>query len=75
MIKLGVVSKIQSYAKQYNRDEFTSEELSRWLQSTERNGRRILTTTLDKASIIEQCGKAQSSERGRARKILYRFIR
>lgn len=67
----GVVSKIQSYAKQYNRIEFTSQDVSRWLQSTERNGRRILTT-LDKTGVVEQCGKAQPGERGRPRKV-YRF--
>ncbi|WP_430790382.1 hypothetical protein VBD025_06315 [Virgibacillus flavescens] len=69
----AVISKIQSYVNQYNRSEFTSQDLSRWLKSTERNGRRILTL-LDQANIIEACGKAQQSERGRPRKV-YRFIK
>lgn len=70
-ISPGVVSKIIAYAKQYQRDQFTSQDISRWLQSTERNGRRILTE-MEKTNVVEQCGEAQSGERGRPRKV-YRF--
>ncbi|UOQ43265.1 hypothetical protein MUN89_15200 [Halobacillus salinarum] len=67
-ISPGVVSKILAYAKQYHRLEFTSQDLSRWLNSTERNGRRILTE-MEKSGLVEQCGEAQSGERGRPRKV------
>ncbi|MYL34537.1 hypothetical protein GLW05_13145 [Pontibacillus yanchengensis] len=64
----GVVSKIISYSNQYGRQEFTSQDLSRWLQSTERNGRRILTE-MERVGLVQQCGEAQSGERGRPRKV------
>ncbi|WP_219914465.1 hypothetical protein [Thalassobacillus sp. CUG 92003] len=69
----GVVSKIMSYAAQYHRDQFSSQDVSRWLHSTERNGRRILTE-MEKVGVIEQCGEAQSGERGRPRKV-YSFTK
>ncbi|WP_337017786.1 hypothetical protein [Oceanobacillus massiliensis] len=64
----GAISKIAAYARQYNRSEFTSNDISRWLQSTERNGRRIVTL-LEKAGILEQCGEIQSGDRGRPRRV------
>jgi len=64
----GMVSKMIAYSKQYNRSEFTSNDVSRWLKSTERNGRRIINL-LEKAGIIEQCGEIQSGIRGRPRKV------
>ncbi|WP_330949324.1 hypothetical protein [Virgibacillus sp. MG-45] len=70
-ISPGVVSKIEAYATQYNREAFSSQDIARWLQSTERNGRRILAG-LERGGLVEQCGESQSGERGRPRKI-YRF--
>ncbi|MBP2078843.1 hypothetical protein [Oceanobacillus polygoni] len=67
----GVVSKLRSYTRQYNRYEFTSSDVSRWLKSTERNGRRI-ANLLEKAGITVQCGELQSGVRGRPRKV-FRF--
>lgn len=64
----GVVSKIISYVHHYQRSTFTSQDLSRWLQSTERNGRRILNE-MEKVGLVEQSGEAQSGERGRPRKV------
>ncbi|MCD5324235.1 MULTISPECIES: ATP-binding protein [Pontibacillus] len=64
----GVVSKIISYAHHYERTTFTSQDLSRWLQSTERNGRRILSE-MEKVGLVQQSGEAQSGERGRPRKV------
>ncbi|WP_249870310.1 hypothetical protein [Oceanobacillus saliphilus] len=64
----GVVSKITAYSRQYNRPEFTAQDVSRWLQSTDRNGRRIVTL-LERAGIIEQCGEIQSGIRGRPRRV------
>ncbi len=43
------------YARKYNRQEFTAQDVSRWLQSTDRNGRRILAN-LENANLIEKCG-------------------
>ncbi|ARI78616.1 hypothetical protein [Halobacillus mangrovi] len=68
----GVVSKILAYAKQYGRDSFSSQDLSRWLKSTERNGRRILSE-MERVGIVEQAGENQSGERGRPRKV-YKFL-
>ncbi|MCP3033480.1 hypothetical protein LF817_19330 [Halobacillus sp. A1] len=68
----GVVSKILAYAKQYGRDQFSSQDLSRWLKSTERNGRRILSE-MERVGIVEQAGESQSGERGRPRKV-YQFV-
>ncbi|WP_173918254.1 hypothetical protein [Halobacillus sp. Marseille-Q1614] len=64
----GVVSKISAYAKQYGRDRFSSQDLARWLKSSERNGRRILAE-MERSGIVEQAGEAQSGERGRPRKV------
>ncbi|MFG6146977.1 hypothetical protein [Halobacillus sp. B23F22_1] len=67
----GVVSKIVSYSNHYRRAQFSSQDLARWLKSTERNGRRILAE-MEKVGIIEQAGESQSGERGRPRKV-YQF--
>ncbi|MCA0971438.1 hypothetical protein LCM20_12605 [Halobacillus litoralis] len=69
-VSTGIVSKILSYTKQYGQHEFSSQDVSKWLQSTERNGRRILTE-MERCGLIEQCGEAQSGERGRPRKIYH----
>ncbi|MGR9048686.1 hypothetical protein ACQ4XT_08660 [Halobacillus faecis] len=69
----GVISKLLAYSRQYHRDHFSSQDLSRWLKSTERNGRRILTE-LERVHIVEQAGERQSGERGRPRKV-YRFVK
>ncbi|WP_082232198.1 hypothetical protein [Halobacillus massiliensis] len=68
----GVISKIAAYSKQYGRDRFSSQDLARWLKSSERNGRRILTE-MERAGIVEQAGESQSGERGRPRKV-YQFV-
>lgn len=64
----GIVSKMLSYSKQYGREQFSSQDLSRWLKSTERNGRRILSE-MERVGLVEQCGEMQSGERGRPRKV------
>ncbi|WP_077602546.1 hypothetical protein [Oceanobacillus sojae] len=66
------VLRIIVYSHKYNQQKFTSEDISRWLQSTERNGRRILAE-LEQANIIKKCGKIQSSQRGRPKNV-YCFI-
>jgi hypothetical protein len=67
----ATVSKILSLAKHYEKEEMTSVDLSRWLKSTERNGRRILTE-LERVGIVSISGEEQGGGRGRPRK-LYRF--
>ncbi|MDY0393421.1 hypothetical protein RWE15_01970 [Virgibacillus halophilus] len=64
--------RIVVYSHKYSQQEFTAEDISRWLQSTERNGRRILAE-LEQANVIEKCGKVQSNQRGRPKNI-YHFV-
>ncbi|WP_077328651.1 hypothetical protein [Virgibacillus siamensis] len=59
------------YSHKYNKQAFTSQDISRWLQSTDRNGRRILKN-LENAKVIEKCGTAYSKQKGRP-KIMYQF--
>lgn len=67
-ISSGIISKIMAYSKQYNRPDFTSQDLARWLKSTERNGRRIVSQ-LESGGIIEQCGEIHDGSKGRPRKV------
>ncbi|ASK62389.1 hypothetical protein CFK37_09585 [Virgibacillus phasianinus] len=59
------------YSHKYNKQAFTSQDISRWLQSTERNGRRILTN-LENANVIQKCGTSHAKQKGRP-KIMYQF--
>ncbi|KAB2336651.1 hypothetical protein F7731_09830 [Cytobacillus depressus] len=61
------VMKIKSFAHHHRQTDITAQELARWLKSTERNARRIL-------SEMEQIGLAnvigeESTGRGRPRKV------
>ncbi|WP_160162361.1 hypothetical protein [Oceanobacillus iheyensis] len=66
------VMRIYVYAHKYNLQKFTAEDISRWLQSTERNGRRILAE-LEQANVVRKCGKVQSNQRGRPKNV-YCFV-
>ncbi|MFD1039329.1 hypothetical protein ACFQ3N_13130 [Virgibacillus byunsanensis] len=73
----GVVSyrdvrRIITYSHNYSKKEFTSQDVSRWLQSTERNGRRILAE-LENAKVIEKCGTVHLKQRGRPKNV-YQFV-
>ncbi|WP_339226768.1 hypothetical protein NSQ77_14615 [Oceanobacillus sp. FSL K6-2867] len=70
-ISPGVVSKIAAYANQSGKPEFTTNDVARWIHSTERNGRRIIRE-MEKYGIVEQCGEVQSGARGRPRRV-FRF--
>jgi hypothetical protein len=70
-VSSAIVSKILSLSRHYDKEEITSQDLSRWLKSTERNGRRILTE-MERIGIVTISGEEQSGGRGRPRK-LYRF--
>jgi hypothetical protein len=60
------------YSHKYNKNHFTAQDVSRWLQGTERNGRRILAE-LETAKVIKKCGTVQSNQRGRPKHV-YRFV-
>ncbi|RYG72304.1 hypothetical protein EU245_11020 [Lentibacillus lipolyticus] len=61
------------YTQKYNKQAFTSQDVARWLQSTDRNGRRILAN-LENANLIEKCGTANLKQKGRP-KITYKFVK
>ncbi|SES28466.1 hypothetical protein [Salisediminibacterium halotolerans] len=64
----GVVSKLASSVKHYQKQTVTSQEIAQWLASSERNARRILLE-LEDAGLAEIVGEEQSGSRGRPRKI------
>lgn len=66
------VIRIITYSHKYNKKEFTSQDISRWLQSTDRNGRRILAE-LENAKVIEKCGTIHLNQRGRPKNV-YQFV-
>lgn len=71
-ISPAAIARIIAKAKQQNREHFSSSELAQWLQSTERNARRILQE-LERGGVIEQSGEEQSGKRGRPKRV-YRFV-
>jgi hypothetical protein len=66
-ISATLVSKIASLANHYGQSTITSQDLSRWLKSTERNARRILAE-MERIGIAKVSGE-ESGQRGRPRKI------
>lgn len=66
------VTRIIIYSHKYNKKDFTSQDISRWLQSTERNGRRILAE-LEHAKVIKKCGTVHLNQRGRPKHV-YEFV-
>lgn len=67
-ISPATVNKIQSLALRYKKTNITSRELSNWMNSTERNARRILTE-LESVNLARISGEEQSGQRGRPRKV------
>lgn len=70
-ISQTVIARIESLSRHYAKDELTALELSQWMNSTERNARRILTE-LEGIGLAEVAGE-ESGRRGRPRK-LYRLL-
>lgn len=70
-ISQTVVARIESLSHHYAKEEITALELSQWMNSTERNARRILTE-LESVGVAEVSGE-ESGRRGRPRK-LYRLL-
>jgi hypothetical protein len=66
-ISATLVSKIESLANHYGQSTITSNDLSRWLKSTDRNARRILAE-MERIGIAKVSGE-ESGQRGRPRKI------
>ncbi|WP_257347197.1 hypothetical protein [Pseudalkalibacillus decolorationis] len=67
-ISSTMVSKIESLARHYGKELVTSQELSHWIRSTERNARRILFE-MEQLGLAKISGEEQSGARGRPRKI------
>ncbi|ARD48276.1 hypothetical protein [Sporosarcina sp. P33] len=62
------VDRIYSMALHYRKSQLTSKELASWMNSTERNARRILTE-LENVGLAKITGEEQSGQRGRPRKV------
>lgn len=61
------LSRIYSLSKHYEKDEMTAQELAVWIQSTERNARRILNE-LERSGLAQIVGE-ESGQRGRPKKV------
>lgn len=66
----ATVSRIRSLAMHYRKYEVTSKELALWMNSTERNARRILAE-LEKINWVRVAGEEQPAQRGRPRKVFH----
>lgn len=66
-ISSKVVAKIESLSLHYQKNKITSQDLSHWLKSTDRNARRILME-MEKIGLAEIIGE-ETGHRGRPRKI------
>ncbi|WP_062354161.1 hypothetical protein [Bacillus kwashiorkori] len=67
-----IVSKVLSFASYYQKNLVSSQDIARWLNSTERNGRRILQE-MERLQLAKLSGEEQSGSRGRPRK-LYKLV-
>ncbi|EGL81752.1 hypothetical protein CathTA2_2767 [Caldalkalibacillus thermarum TA2.A1] len=67
-ISPATVAKIESLARHYRTHVITAQELSRWLHSTERNARRLLTE-MERLGLAKVTGEEQPGQRGRPRKV------
>lgn len=70
-ISQTIIARIESLSHHYAKVEVTSLELSQWMNSTERNARRILKE-LEQVGVAEVAGE-ESGQRGRPR-IVYRLL-
>lgn len=64
----AMINKVNSLSRYYGQDLVTAQDISRWLNSSIRNGNRILAK-LEEMNIAERTGGEQSGQRGRPRKI------
>ena len=64
----ATISKILSMANHYKKDTISSKDITWWLQSSERNARRIIQE-MERVGIITVTGEEQVGQRGRPRKI------
>ncbi|KIL49838.1 hypothetical protein KP78_13060 [Jeotgalibacillus soli] len=70
-ISPAIASRIRAWMKRYDKDTISTHDIATWLQSTERNGRRVMAE-LESIGFVTICGEEQSGGRGRPRK-LYRL--
>ncbi|PPA70308.1 hypothetical protein [Jeotgalibacillus proteolyticus] len=66
-ISPSIVSKLQSISGYYNKQMVTSKDIATWLNSTERNARRVLTA-LEEMGLAQVSGEEQPGQRGRPRR-------
>jgi len=71
-ISISTVTQLISSSNYYHKKEFSSQDLSRWLNCSMRNARRILLQ-LERGDMIEQCGEIHAGGRGRPLR-LYSFV-
>lgn len=67
-ISSATAEKILSFARHYEKRWITSQEVAHWLNSSERNGRRILSE-MERLDLVKVSGEEQSGSRGRPRKM------
>ncbi|WLD93593.1 hypothetical protein [Alkalihalobacillus sp. AL-G] len=66
-ISSSLAAKIESLAYHYEKSSLSSQDLARWLKSTERNARRILAE-MERIGVAKVIGE-ESTGRGRPRKV------
>ncbi|PYZ99062.1 hypothetical protein CR205_11025 [Alteribacter lacisalsi] len=67
-ISPSIVSRLQSISSYYDQTIVTAKDISIWLNSSDRNARRILNA-LEELGLAEVNGEEQPGQRGRPRKI------
>ncbi|WP_217586126.1 hypothetical protein [Lentibacillus saliphilus] len=66
-VSAAQAKRVYTLAQHHEKDEITAQELANWLQSTERNARRILQE-LERAKLAKVVGE-ESGQRGRPRRV------
>ncbi|TMW70462.1 hypothetical protein [Alteribacter natronophilus] len=67
-ISPAIVSRISSISRYYDQTTVTAKDIATWLNSSDRNARRILNA-LEEVGIASVYGEEQPGQRGRPRKI------
>lgn len=67
-VSVSTVSRLISLSNYYHKREFSSQDISRWLNCSMRNARRILNE-LERGDVLRQCGEIHTGGRGRPLKL------
>lgn len=67
-VSVSTVSRLISLSSYYHKREFSSQDVSRWLNCSLRNARRILKE-LERGDVLKQCGEIHTGGRGRPLKL------